>query len=182
MKPHEDYKELQRLFDGVRAYQRLASRHGIHDIFQDNGGKLLQVLLITGLKQLPGRAGNDAKDETGREYELKSVNIALRKVFTTHHHLNPRIIEKYREVGWVFAVYRGIELQEVYLLEPSQLEPFFIAWEKKWHDSGERDLNNPKIPVQFVREHGREIFIAPAVDAPPEVGPREDVAGESPPQ
>jgi hypothetical protein len=182
VKPHEDYEELQRLFAGVRDYQRLACKHGIDDIFQDNGGKLLQVLLITGLTRLPGREGNDAKDETGREYELKSVNIALRNLFTTHHHLNPRIIEKYRQVGWVFAVYRGIELQEVYLLEPSQLEPFFTIWENRWHDSGERDLNNPKIPVNFVRENGRAIFIAPAVDAPPEVGPRADVAEEAPPE
>lgn len=182
MKPHADYEELQRLFAGVREYQRLASKHGIEDIFQDNGGKLLQVLLITGLTRLPGREGNDAKDETGREYELKSVNIALRNVFTTHHHLNPRIIDKYRQVGWVFAVYRGIELQEVYLMEPSQLEPFFTTWEKRWHEAGERDLNNPKVPVNFVREHGRALFIARAVDASPDVGPRADIAKEAPPE
>ena len=181
MKPHRDYEELQRLFPAVREYQRLAARHGINDIFQDNGGKILQVLLLTGLVRLPGREGNDAKDETGREYELKSVNIALRNVFTTHHHMNPRIIAKYRQVGWVFAIYNGIELQEVYLLEPSQLEPYFMGWEKTWHESGERDINNPKIPVKFVRENGRAIFVAPAVDAPPDVGPKPDVSVETPP-
>ena len=36
--------------------------NGINDVFQDNGGKLLQVLLITGLKDIPGREGNDAVD------------------------------------------------------------------------------------------------------------------------
>lgn len=181
MKPHPDYSELLRLFPAVREYQQLAARHGIHDIFQDNGGKILQVLLLTGLIRLPGREGNDARDETGREYELKSVNIALRNVFTTHHHMNPRIIAKYRKVGWVFAVYNGIELQEVYLLEPSQLEPYFTAWEKTWHESGERDINNPKIPVKFVRANGRPIFVAPAVDAPPAVGPRPDISTEARP-
>ncbi len=179
MKPHPDQKELQRLFPAVREYQRLASRHGIDDIFQDNGGKILQVLLLTGLVRLPGREGNDAKDETGREYELKSVNVVLTHSFSTHHHLNPVILAKYRRVGWVFAVYNGIELQEVYLLEPSQLEPYFEKWEKKWHKSG--DINNPKIPVKFVRAQGRLIFIAPAVDAPPEVGPKPDVSVETTP-
>lgn len=179
MKPHPDHEELQRLFPVVREYQRLASRHGVHDIFQDNGGKILQVLLLTGLVRLPGREGNDAKDETGREYELKSVNIDLTGSFSTHHHLNPTILAKYRLVGWVFAVYNGIELQEVYLLEPSQLEPYFVKWEAKWQTSG--DINNPKIPVKFVRANGRPIFIAPAVDAPPKVGPRADVSVETPP-
>lgn len=181
MKPHPDYVELQRLFPAVREYQRLASRHGINDVFQDNGGKILQVLLLTGLVRLPGRKGNDAKDETGREYELESVNIALRNVFTTHHHMNPRIVAKYRQVGWVFAIYDGIELQEVYLLEPSQLDPFFTAWEKTWHGSGGRDINNPKIPVKFVRANGRPIFVAPSVDASAKVGPTPAVSVEAPP-
>lgn len=179
MKPHPDYNELQRLFPAIREYQRLAARHGINDIFQDNGGKTLQVLLLTGLVRLPGREGNDAKDETGHEYEMKSVNIALRSVFTTHHHLNPRIIAKYRQVGWVFAVYNGIELQEVYLLDSSQLEPYSAAWEKAWHESSGRDINNPKIPVKFVRECGRAIFTAPGIAAPPSIGRREDTHTET---
>jgi hypothetical protein len=158
MKPHPDFAELQRLFPAVREYQRLASKHGVRDIFQDNGGKILQVLLLTGLTHLPKREGNDARDESGREYELKSVNITLRNVFTTHHHLNPRILAKYRQVGWIFAVYAGIELMELYSMEPDQLEPLFSLWERKWHESGGRDLNNPKIPVQFVREHGQLLF------------------------
>lgn len=60
--PHEDQKELDILFPAIQKMQELASKHGINDIFQDNGGKLLQVLLITGLDVLPGREGNDAKD------------------------------------------------------------------------------------------------------------------------
>lgn len=179
MKPHPDHEELQRLFPAVREYQRLASRHGIDDIFQDNGGTILQVLLLTGLVRLPGREGNDAKDETGREYELKSVNIDLTGSFSTHHHLNPVILAKYRKVGWVFAIHNGIDLQEVYLLEPSQLEPYFEKWEAKWQESG--DINNPKIPVKFVRAHGRAVFKAPAFDAPPEVGPKADISIEASP-
>src|SRR2546428_12041606 len=110
MKPSRDLAELERLFPSIREYEALAARHGIGDIFQDNGGKLLQVLLITGLKCLKGREGNDATDEEGNEYELKSVNLALTPSFSTHHHLNPVILNKYRAVAaWYFAIYMGIE-------------------------------------------------------------------------
>ena len=87
MTPHPDKSELDRLFPFIREYQALASKHGIGDIFQDNGGKLLQLLLITGLKGTGGREGNDARDEHGREYELKSVNTLLTQSFSTHHHM-----------------------------------------------------------------------------------------------
>lgn len=158
MTPHEDYKDLVRLFPGIRQYQDLASRHGIDDIFQDNGGKTLQVILLLGLKVIPGREGNDAIDDEGREYEMKSVNMLKRQVFTTHHHLNPVIIEKYSKVDWIFAAYEGIELREVYVLTPEDLEPFYEAWKKKWHADGGKDINNPKIPLKFVREHGRRLY------------------------
>src|SRR5690606_22836970 len=138
--------------------QDLASKNGINDIFQDNGGKLLQVLLITGLSDLPGREGNDAVDEDGNEYELNSVNISLTKSFSTHHHMNPTIIVKYRKVDWIFAVYRGIEILEIYRLTPENLEPYYSKWEKKWHDDGEKDINNPKIPLKYVREVGELLF------------------------
>lgn len=118
MKPHRDKSELDRLFPYIREYQFLAEQHGINDIFQDNGGKLLQVLLITGLKIMPGRLGNDASDEDGNEYELKSVNIELTKSISTHHHLNHIILEKYRSVTWLFAIYSNIELMTIYKLYP----------------------------------------------------------------
>lgn len=158
MKSHPERAELERLFPAIREYQTLASRHGIRDIFQDNGGKLLQVALITGLTISPGREGNDAQDASGREYELKSVNIDLTKSISTHHHLNPTILAKYRKVGWVFAIYEGIELKAIYRLRAAQLEPYFAKWEKKWHDSGGKDINNPKIPLTFVSEHGEKLF------------------------
>lgn len=74
MKSHPDWKLMEKLLAQVRQYQQLATKHGIADIFQDNGGKLLQVILLLRLKVLPGREGNDAIDEAGKEYELKSVN------------------------------------------------------------------------------------------------------------
>lgn len=150
--------QLNAIFRYIELYQQLALDHGINDIFQDNGGKLLQVLIITGLIDLPGREGNDAKDTLNNEYELKSVNTKLTKSFSTHHHMNPTIIAKYRLVDWVFAVYEGIELKEIYLLKPDDLQPYYEKWETKWHDDGGKDINNPKIPLNYVREHGAKLY------------------------
>lgn len=159
MKPHDDKDKFEKFFPVIREIQELASEHGIDDIFQDNGCKILQVLLHTGLTVLPGREGNDAIDEDGNEYELKSVNINLTKSFSTHHHMNPTIIAKYRKVDWIFAVYSGIELLAIYQLKPSDLEFYYTKWEQKWNDDGGKDINNPKIPLKYVKMHGETIFL-----------------------
>lgn len=161
MLPHADKLILEELFPFIRRYQALATKHGINDIFQDNGGKLLQVLLITGLRIVPGREGNDAVDDLGKEYELKSVNLDLTKSFSTHHHLNPTILAKYRNVDWIFAIYHGIELASIFFLSAKDLEHYFSKWEEKWISSGGKDINNPKIPVHFVMQNGRQIYPAP---------------------
>lgn len=159
MTNQEAIDELNRLFPYVRQYQKLARKvANIEDIFQDNGGKLLQVLLVTDLENLTeSREGNDARDRNGNEYELKSVNTQLTKSFSTNHHLNPKIIDKYRKVDWVFAVYDDIELLEIYLMTPEMLEPFYTKWELNYYQTG-KDINNPKIPLKFVRENGIQIF------------------------
>ena len=162
MKPHADMAEMERLLPYIREYQVLASKHGIGDIFQDNGGKLLQLLLVTGLRCIGSREGNDAVDAKGKEYELKSVNVLLTKSFSTHHHMNPVILAKYRQVDWLLAIYEGIELQEIYRMKPTMLESYFSKWETKWHESGSRDINNPKIPVKFVVERGELVYRKPA--------------------
>jgi len=154
----DELQKLQKLFPFLRKYQELAAKHGIGDIFQDNGGKLLQVLLHTGLKAVSGREGNDAVDDKGQEYELKSLNKLLTTSFSTHHHMNPQIIAKYRKVPWIFAVYESIELKKIYKLTSKDIEPYYQKWEKKWHDDGKKDINNPKIQLTFVEEHGTLIY------------------------
>lgn len=162
VKSHKDFERLSQLWPAVEEYQALATAHGISDIFQDNGGKLLQVLLLLGIRILPGREGNDAVDASGQEYELKSVNIELTQSFSTHHHMNPTIIAKYRQVPWIFAIYRHIALQSVYLLQPADLESYYQKWENKWSNDGGKDINNPKIPVAYVQTHGRLLYAATA--------------------
>ncbi len=166
LQSHPDAAKLDELFPAVQAYQALAAKHGFGDIFQDNGGKLLQSLLILNLKGLGTREGNDARDEAGNEYELKTVNVLLTGSFSTHHHLNPVILAKYRKVhAWYFSIYEGIELVEIFRMTPGDLEaPFFTPWESKWRQmndgrtSGFRDINNPKISVKYVQGHGELIY------------------------
>ena len=157
MKPHVDHKKLEELLPHIRKLQQLADRHGIRDVFQDNGGKLLQIALATGLTILKKREGNDAVDEKGQEYELKSVNADLTQSFSTHHHLNPTIVAKYRQVGWIFAIYQAIELKAIYYMPPAKLESFFRAWEEKWNATS-KDINNPKIPLSFVCQNGELVW------------------------
>jgi transcriptional regulator with XRE-family HTH domain len=167
----DDIAVFEKCVPALRRYQQLATKHGIGDIFQDNGGKLLQIILITGLKVLPGREGNDAVDANGKECELKSVNRSLTKSFSTHHHLNPTIVSKYRKVDWYFAVYEGIELIALYKVAAKQLEPYFSTWEKKWEDSGGKDINNPKIPLRYVETVGKKIYQAKSIGAVAAVSP-----------
>lgn len=155
---HPDWDRLQALLPAVREYQKLATEHGINDIFQDNGGKILQMLFALNLQGLPGREGNDAVDADGLEYELKSVNVMLTPNFSTHHHINPTILAKYKQVGWYFAVFQDIEMRRIYHVGTNALAYFFDMWEQKWHDEGGKDINNPKIPLSFVMEHGTEVF------------------------
>jgi transcriptional regulator with XRE-family HTH domain len=149
-----DAKRLEDAMKSIQELQNLASEYGIADIFQDNGGKTLQLLILLGLRISPGREGNDAIDAEGKEYELKTINISLNKSggVTTHHHLNEIILDKYRRVeSWYIGLYEGITLKEIYKLTPEMLEPKFKEWEDKLRLRKE-PLNNPKIPLKLVRK------------------------------
>ena len=169
--PNPDKAEFDRLFPYIREYQKLASKYNIKDIFQDNGGKYLQLMMILNLKTDGAREGNDATDAEGNEYEIKTVNIELQQQVSTHHHMNPTIIAKYRKVDWFFAPFLGIELQAIYRLKPAHMEYFYAKWEKKWHADGGKHINNPKIPLSYVMAHGeivwlpegRDKFVLPAI-------------------
>jgi transcriptional regulator with XRE-family HTH domain len=155
------FDRMQDAFEKVQELQKLAKEYGIADIFQDNGGKVLQVLIMLGLKISPGREGNDALDDEGNEYELKTVNYALTTQISTHHHLNREIVEKYRKVkAWYFAIYEDIELWEIWKVPPSQLEELFKHWEAVIIRTG-KELNNPKIALWFVQTGGECVYRNP---------------------
>ena len=155
-----DIERLQAALNGTIPLQKLAIEYGIADIFQDNGGKVLQLLIIIGLRISPGREGNDAVDAEENEYELKTVNLSLSNRnpgVTTHHHLNQGIIDKYRTVkAWYFGIYRNSELIEIWKADPSLLEPKFQEWEERIRRTDE-EINNPKIGLKLVRT-GERIY------------------------
>lgn len=158
-----DQEKFKRLFPAIREYQELARKHNINDIFQDNGGKYLQILMTLGLTTDGSREGNDASDADGNEYEIKTVNLDLTDQFSTHHHLNPAIIEKYRKVVWFFVPFKGIEMQAIFRMTPQAMEPFYAKWAQKWHADGGKDINNPKVPLNYVMENGEVVWLPDGV-------------------
>lgn len=152
------YAEIEELWPGIVRFQDLAKQYGVCDIFSDNGGKVAQLAIAVGLDLVPGRQGPDATDRMGNDYELKTLDLNKKgKGFTTNHHLNTGTVEKYRTRRFVFALYEGITLVEAYLVLPEDMEPIFTRWETALRT---RDhLNNPKVPIDYVREVGTVMYL-----------------------
>ena len=158
-KHKSEIKKIEELWENLNDLATMAKSYGIDDIFQDNGAKILQQLVYLNFDILAGREGNDAVSASGTEWEMKSVNIELTSGFSTNHHTNHFIISKYRKVPWSFAIYKGIQLQEIYVMSPKQLEPIYQHWEEQLNaDSSKTHLNNPKIPVKYVRANGIKVY------------------------
>lgn len=71
-----EINKIEKLWSNLQALQDLAHEYGIDDIFQDNGAKVLQQLIYLNFDVLAGREGNDAVSISGKEWEMKSINIA----------------------------------------------------------------------------------------------------------
>lgn len=152
------YAEIEKVWPGVVEFQKLAEQYGICDIFSDNGGKVAQLAIAVGLDIVPGRQGPDACDRMGNEYELKTVDLnKSSRGFTTNHHLNMGTIAKYRERRFVFAMYTSITLVEAYMVMPEDMEPLYRRWETQLR--GRDHLNNPKIPIDYVRTFGAVMYL-----------------------
>lgn len=157
------YHEIEMLWPGILKLQELADQYGIPDISADNGIKVLQLVVATGLDVVPGRVGADYKDRMGNVYESKSMNTATTaKGFSTNHHLTRQTIEKYRQRRWIFSLYHNLTLLEIYLLEALDMEPYFQRWENALKHKSH--LNNPKISAEYVRNTGTVMYLK---DVPP---------------
>ncbi len=159
-----EISKLNTLWSTLHDLAEMAKDYGIDDIFQDNGAKILQQLVLLNFDVLSGREGNDATSASGTEWEMKSINIdTSASGFSTNHHTTHDILKKYRSVPWSFAIYNGITLESIYVMKAEQLEPLFQSWEDKLNN-GMTHINNPKIPLKFVKENGLQIY--PYVDTP----------------
>jgi hypothetical protein len=154
-------KRFGDLWDSLIPLSKLTEEEfGIDDIFQDNEGKVAQQLTILGFENVIGREGNDGRDTYGVEWEMKSVNINKVNGVSTHHHLNHRILEKYRKVPWSFSIYKGVQLIEIYVVHPKDLEKeYFSKWQEELEsDENKTHLNNKKININFVKEIGIKVY------------------------
>lgn len=164
--------------------QREASKHNIHNVFDDGGYKELLLLTLFDLKKLD-RIGDDAVDKYGRQYEIKTVarvsSGGKRKTglqITTEHTLTLENIRRYRNVHlWIIAVFDQAQPEAIYEIAPAALEPRFKPWEEQLVrqnalrvDGGAPvHLNNPKIPLSFVERHGTRVWPAGPVQLPLQV-------------
>lgn len=155
------------------ALQQMATVHGIHNVFDDNGYKDLIMLTLFGLKKL-GREGDDAVDDSGRRFETKTVSRVSSKgarktslSVTTEHTMTLANIQRYRSSFlWIVAVFDQAAPEAIWEISPMALEPFFATWEIRLRERNEfgllvRDhLNNPKIPLAFIAQHGVKVWPA----------------------
>lgn len=154
------YEEIETLWPGVVAMQNLADQYGIKDISQDAGLKMLQVAIALGLDIIPGRSDADASDRFGNLYEVKTIDLAGKATgFSTSHHVTMNTLAKYRSRKWAFVTYDRITMKEAYLVDADVLEPLFQKWEHKLRARDTTHINNPKIPVDYIRENGRVAYL-----------------------
>ena len=167
---------------GIRL-QDAATGHGIHNVFDDGGYKELMLLTLFHLRKL-GREGDDAEDDEGRRYEIKTVarmsSAGVRKTslgVTTEHTLTQANIARYRKTFlWIVAVFDQAHPEAIYEVTPDQLEPFFAKWEAELDRQGRlrtagsavAHINNPKIPLKFIEQVGIRVW-SPADIEPPEL-------------
>ena len=149
-----------------------------------------RLVEILGLTPLQGRAGADAVDAQGNQFELKT---STRGEITTARDIGPNTLAQYRVRYWVVARGRnlrtGFVIDEVYFLAPQLLEDWFRDIERRYFErdqalirdalgilrgaefTGNLDrlayllnrgmtINNPKIPWHYVRAHGVQLNLS----------------------
>lgn len=160
---------IEELLDLGARLQQAASEHRIHNVFDDGGYKELLLLTLFNLAKLD-RVGDDAEDEQGRRYEIKTVaRVSARGIrksslsITTEHTLTKANLDRYRQVHlWIIAVFDQSFPEAIYEIAPAKLEVYFSRWEQRLDEQQALQapggapvhLNNPKVPLGFVMKHG----------------------------
>ena len=173
--------DISSIVDLGTRLQEDASAHNIHNVFDDGGYKELLLLTLFNLKKL-SRTGDDAVDEVGRRYEIKTVarmsSGGVRKsnlAVTTEHTLTIDNLQRYRRAHlWIVAVFDQAQPEVIYEITPDALEYYFSNWEQRLLRQKELrvdggapvHLNNPKIPLRFIAKHGTRVWPCGAVQLP----------------
>lgn len=151
---------VEALLQLARPLEEAGRAVGITSVFDDGGYRTLLLCRLFGLQALPGKGGDDARDAAGRRFELKAVNVLdscgqERRTLGigAGTPLEQARIERYRRVdAWIIGVFRGVAPLEAWCVPSTALEPFFARWEERLQVTPR--LNNPKIPLQFIRQVG----------------------------
>lgn len=157
---------IEHLIDLAQPLEAAAQEAGIPSVFDDGGFRTLLVCRLFGLQALPGKAGHDARCPKGRNFELKTVNLVgthgQRRVnpgVTTEHTLRQANIERFRRTNsWLIGVFAGCRPLEFWQVPTGRLETFFSEWEQKLAQAPNQEINNPKIPLKFIRETGHLVW------------------------
>lgn len=150
--------ELEHLLRVNKPLEDFARQYGIKDIYSDSNIKQLQQTLYLGLDYIKGRNSYDAVDRTGHYWELKSLDITgSQKAFSTCSRMSREVCARYAaNCRFGFSIYDTTDLQQIYVMDSPMLKPLIDKWSKKLLEK--KHLNNPKIPLSFVKEHGYKIF------------------------
>lgn len=159
LKANTDITDILEL---AAALQVHGTKNEIVSVFDDGGYRELLMGQLFSLQLHKGRHGDDATDDEGHNYELKTVNLVdtsgkLRKNpgVTTCHHVNHEIIRRYRGLhAWIVGIFFVNEPVEIYELDPQFVEAVLNIWENRLKDEGISHINNPKIKFDDVRKHG----------------------------
>jgi Restriction endonuclease PvuII len=138
-KPKLSLGDVSRLVALAHPLEEEANRFNIFNVFDDGGYRTLLLLEMLSMKKAgDGRLGDDACDDQGRTYELKTVNLVSTRGerkdeypgVTTEHTLTRDNIARYRKThAWVVGVFMGNRPLDVYVIPTKALEPYFKKWE-----------------------------------------------------
>jgi hypothetical protein len=171
LKPTGDISPIVELGAKLQAE---ATKHNIHNVFDDGGYKELLILTLFNLKKL-GRTGDDAADESGRKFEIKTVARINAKgqrktglQITTEHTLTLDNLQRLRSVPlWIVGVFKQEQPEAIYEISPAAFEArYFKKWEAKLRrqeavqvdGSAPVHMNNPKVPLSFIEKHGTRVW------------------------
>jgi hypothetical protein len=140
--------------------QKYGTKKNIVSVFDDGGYRELLLATLFDLRLHLGRQGDDAYDELGNNFELKTVNLVdtsgklrIKPGITTCHHVNQEIINRYRNLhAWLVGIFFINEPVEIYEISADKLESYLKTWEEQLKQS--THINNPKIRFDDIRKLG----------------------------
>lgn len=157
--------QLQTVVSGLAQLQDLAAQYGVVGSLAGTGGRLLQVLLLLGLRGVSADGGWTAADNAGATYQVRVlthgggrlVNVPLGE------HIDGARLAAYRAASaWYVAIYRPAALHLIYRLEPALLASRLDCWGRVVEQG--KSVPNPAIPMTLVRRG--EVVYGALTDGP----------------